>query len=64
MEIRSCPVCGSKEKVYYCKNCDRYWCESIGCPNSTNPFVRNQAGLFEQADIFVCTKCKRKGIKC
>lgn len=60
----SCPTCGSKEEVYYCRNCDRYWCEDLGCPNASNTFVRNQAGLFVEVDISACKICKNKGSSC
>jgi hypothetical protein len=56
-----CPACGSSEDGYYCENCDRYWCLSIGCPNLKNP-IRGPSGLWEQVkDFSVCQKCGRKG---
>jgi len=64
-KVTSCPNCGSKEQVYYCKNCNRYWCNDLGCSNHGDPFVRNAAGQFEEGlPISVCNKCKKQGTKC
>lgn len=65
-KITTCPACGSKEQVYYCKNCNRYWCNSLNCPNHGDPFVRNKytGELDKGLPISVCNKCKSQAIKC
>lgn len=58
---QTCPVCGSNEIIYYCKGCNRYWCEDLGCPNAPS-IISGTYGNHEWANIKECKICKKEGI--